>query len=120
MYLQHFKLKELPFTLTPNTEFYCELPSHQEALNVLKLSLRNGEGFIKIVGEVGTGKTLLCRNLLNQIEDECVTAYIPNPDMCPMDLRKALARELGLKPRSSVEQHDLLEQITKKLLSPNS
>ena len=67
MYLEHFKLNELPFSLTPNTSFYCDLPTHQEALNVLLLGLQQGEGFIKIIGEVGTGKTLLCRLLLNTL-----------------------------------------------------
>ena len=80
MYLEHFKLNELPFSLTPNTNFYCDLPTHQEALNVLLLGLAQGEGFIKIIGEVGTGKTMLCRLLLNTLDSRFFTAYIPNPD----------------------------------------
>lgn len=83
MYLYHFGLGELPFTLTPNTNFYLPLAPHDEALAVLSTALQTGEGFIKVVGEVGTGKTLLCRKLLNEIPEHFVTAYIPNPYLNP-------------------------------------
>lgn len=116
MYLEHFKFKKAPFTLTPNTEFFCELPTHQEALNVLLLSLAQGEGFIKIIGEVGTGKTLLCRILLNTLNDDYVTAYIPNPDQTPEGLRIAVAMELGLEVDNHWSQHQLLEAINHRLL----
>ena len=116
MYLEHFRLTKAPFTLTPNTEFFCELPTHQEALNVLLLSLSQGEGFIKIVGEVGTGKTLICRILLNSLKDEYVTAYIPNPDQTPDGLRFSVASELGVQPDENWTQYQLLEAINKRLL----
>lgn len=116
MYLEHFKFKELPFTLTPDVGFYCNLKGHQEALNVLLFCLRSGEGFIKIVGEVGSGKTLLCRKLLNSLSDEYVTAYIPNPDLSPIELRKALLRELGVDPKQLDDQHELLAAINNRLL----
>ena len=79
MYLEHFGLEQSPFTITPDTGFFFNQGSYQEALNVLLVALRSGEGFIKVTGEVGTGKTLLCRKLLNTLDDEFVTAYIPNP-----------------------------------------
>lgn len=116
MYLDYFKFSKPPFSLTPNTEFYCELPTHQEALNVLLLSLKHGEGFIKIVGEVGTGKTLLCRLLLNILDDSFVTAYIPNPDHSVESLRLALAAELGLKLDQNTPQQQLLDAINMQLL----
>ena len=97
MYLSHFGLRELPFTLTPNTQFYLGLDSHNEALAVLLTALTTGEGFIKIIGEVGTGKTLLCRKLLNEVPDNFVAAYIPNPDLKPDELRRAVAVELGVE-----------------------
>ncbi len=117
MYLNHFKLNELPFSLTPNTNFYCDLPTYQEALNVLLLGLKQGEGFIKITGEVGTGKTLLCRLLLNTLDESFVTAYIPNPDLSGDSLRLALAHELGLTVEKDLPQHMLLDLITKRLLA---
>lgn len=116
MYLDHFKMTKAPFTLTPNTDFFCELPTHQEALNVLLLSLAQGEGFIKIVGEVGTGKTLLCRILLNCLRDEYVTAYIPNPDQSADGLRFAVASELGVHPEENWTQYQLLDAINQRLL----
>ena len=64
MYLEHFGLRELPFSLTPDTSFFFACTSYQEALNTLLVAARNGEGFIKIVGEVGNGKTMLCRKFL--------------------------------------------------------
>lgn len=117
MYLEHFKLNELPFSLTPNTNFYCDLPTHQEALNVLILGLKQGEGFIKIIGEVGTGKTLLCRLLLNTLDEYFITAYIPNPDQNSHGLRMSLAFELGLNPSPDIPQHLLLDLITQCLLT---
>ena len=116
MYLEHFKFNELPFSLTPNTHFYCDLPTHQHALNVLRLGLEQGEGFIKIVGEVGTGKTLLCRLLLNTLDDRFVTAYIPNPDQTDHSFRASLAHELDLNPPADLPHYLLLDMITQRLL----
>lgn len=116
MYLQHFDLKEPPFTLTPDTEFFFNHGSHQEALNVLLVALQGGEGFIKVTGEVGTGKTILCRKLLNLVDDNVVTAYIPNPFLNPTALRMALAEELGIQFARNIGQHRLLQLITERLL----
>lgn len=117
MYLTHFGIKELPFGLTPNTQFFCGLSGHQDAFNVLLFSLKTGEGFIKITGEVGTGKTLLCRKLLSALPDNFETAYLPNPALDASSLRLAFAKELGLDLPSISNQSDVLEAITKKLLS---
>lgn len=117
MYLEHFNFSQFPFALTPNTGFYCDLEGHRAGLNVLFVSLRSGEGFIKIIGEVGTGKTLLCRKLLNSLNDEFVTAYIPNPELTPAGLRRAFANELGLKPQPHIDSQGLLELINQTLLN---
>lgn len=116
MYLEHFKLNELPFGLTPNTGFFCHLKGHEEALNVLLFSIRSGEGFIKIIGEVGSGKTLLCRKLLDSLGQDFFTAYIPNPDLNPIELRRAFARELGIDIVNLQDQHELLTIIYHRLL----
>ena len=120
MYLQHFGLSEPPFTLTPDTDFFFNHGSHQEALNVLLVALQGGEGFIKVTGEVGTGKTLICRQLLNLLDDNYVTAYIPNPFLNPTALRMALAEELGIEFARNIGQHRLLKLITGRLLELNS
>jgi MSHA biogenesis protein MshM len=117
MYLEYFKLKELPFTITPNIGFFCHLKGPQEALNTVLFSLRSGEGFIKIIGEVGAGKTLLCRKLLDSLDSDYVTAYIPNPDLNPTELRKAFARELNIDPGALQDQHELLTFINDRLLA---
>lgn len=109
-------MRELPFTLTPNTDFFLDLDGHHQALEVIRLALASGEGFIMITGEVGTGKTLLCRRLLNTIGDEFVTAYIPNPFLTPDGLLLALAEELGLEVDHEKGRHHVLGEINKKLM----
>lgn len=116
MYLKHFGLREFPFNLTPDTGFFFRYGSHQEAYNVLLVALRSGEGFIKLTGEVGTGKTLLCRLLLKTLGDEFVTAYIPNPSITPAALHMALADELGIIYTRNMGQHRLLKLISDRLI----
>ncbi len=120
MYLYHFGLTELPFTLTPNTNFFLALEPHEEALAVLMTALKTGEGFIKVVGEVGTGKTLLCRKLLNEIPEHFVTAYIPNPYLNPDELRRAVALELGVKQAQRMSAQLLTQRIQNRLLELHS
>ena len=117
MYLYHFGLTEYPFTLTPNTNFYLGLQSHNEAFAVLLTALKTGEGFIKVIGEVGTGKTLLCRKLLNEIPDHFVTAYIPNPYLKPDELRRAVAKELGITQALRMKEQLLTQRIQERLLT---
>ncbi len=117
MYLYHFGLTQLPFTLTPNTSFYLGLKPHTEAFAVLLTALKTGEGFIKVVGEVGTGKTLLCRKLLNEIPEHFVTAYIPNPYLNPDELRRAVASELGVKQAQRMSSQLLNQRIQERLLA---
>lgn len=119
MYLQHFGLRELPFSLTPNTHFFLNMASYHKAYNMLMVSLANSEGFIKIVGEVGTGKTMLCRKVLNTLEEDkenYVTAYIPNPVLSPKGLFLAFAEELNIEIDQDVGHHRLLKAITEKLV----
>jgi MSHA biogenesis protein MshM len=78
MYEQYYGLKEKPFSLTPDTDFFYRSVTHQEALNVLLVAIKSGDGFIKVTGEVGTGKTLLCRKLLDALDEQYNTVYIKN------------------------------------------
>lgn len=116
MYQQFFGLNDLPFTLTPNTHYFLNLPTHQEALNLIVVALENGDGFVKIVGEVGTGKTLLCRKVLNALDDDTVSAYIPNPYLSPDGFRMSFARELGVDLDQIKGSFDLLERINQRLI----
>lgn len=116
MYEAHFGLRELPFGITPDTSFFFGSPRSQEALNTLLVAARGGEGFIKITGEVGTGKTLLCRKFMATLGEDFITAYIPNPYLEPRTLMLALADELELSLDREVDQHQLLKTITHHLL----
>jgi MSHA biogenesis protein MshM len=116
MYQSHFGLQELPFGITPDTSFAYACASHQEALNTLLVAVKNGEGFIKITGEVGTGKTLLCRKFLATLDDTYASAYIPNPYLEPRTLLLALAEELGVNLAKESDQHHLLKGLTQALL----
>jgi MSHA biogenesis protein MshM len=116
MYKHHFGLRELPFGITPDTSFFFACSNYQQALNTLLIAARNGEGFIKITGEVGTGKTLLCRKFMATLDDSFVTAYIPNPYLEPRTLMLALADELEINPDREVDQYQLLKAINHRLL----
>jgi MSHA biogenesis protein MshM len=115
-YLRYFGLREPPFGITPDTSFFYAGRSTQEALNTLLVALTNGEGFIKITGDVGTGKTLLCRKLMATLGASWVSAYVPNPSFEPRTLLLALAEELSVKADRSADQHQLLKGIARTLL----
>lgn len=118
-YLSYFGLRELPFGITPDTHFFFAGRASQEALNTLLVAVGNGEGFVKVTGEVGTGKTLLCRKLLASLQSRYVSAYIPNPSFGPKSLLIALADELALPlapDLADIEPHRLLRAVTRALL----
>ena len=116
MYQRHFQLQHLPFGLTPDTRFFVPLQQHQDVLAVLKTALNAGEGFIKISGEVGSGKTLLCRMLLQQAEPDWQLAYLPDPCLTPLELRWALALELGLHYSGNIDPPQLLQLLQRQLM----
>jgi len=116
VYFEYFGLREAPFAITPDTGFAFSTASHQEALNTLLVALQCGEGFIKITGEVGTGKTLLCRKLLRTLGGEWVTAYLPNPCLNPDTLLLAVGEELGIADIEGLDQYHLLRRINMALL----
>lgn len=122
MYLEFFGLAERPFGITPDTGFIYSAAAHQEALNTLLIGLASGEGFIKITGEVGTGKTLLCRRFLASLGEQYVSVYIPNPSLAPLALLQAVAQELELEPGAGAaeqvgsNQFALIKHINTRLL----
>ncbi len=134
MYLKHFGLHEQPFGLTPDTSFFYACSSYQEALNTLLIAARNGEGFIKITGEVGNGKTLLCRKFIAALnpartpvtqgtedavakpDQRFMIAYIPNPYLEPRSLLMAMAEQFGVNVTNLTDQHQLLKALTLSLL----
>jgi len=114
---RHYGLSQMPFGLTPNTDFYVDLPSQRQAFEMLRYALSSGEGFIKVTGEVGTGKTMLCRRLLNQMDqDSVLTAYIPNPAVSAEGLWQAIAREFSLPLTSNPDTAEIRANIETFLL----
>jgi len=107
----HFGLNCAPFSLTPDTRFFYSHDSCRIALNTLAVAIHSGEGFTKITGEVGTGKTVLCRKLLGVLRENYTLAYIPTPFMEPLTLLAAIADELGMAYPENVSQHQLLRGL---------
>lgn len=118
MYARHFGLHEKPFSLTPDTSFFYNNKSHREALNTMLLALKHSEGFIKIVGEVGTGKTLLCRKLLSILgkHQHFITAYIPNPYLTPDELKWFVAEQIGVEYSQDMPAYQLINTLNKRLI----
>lgn len=96
MYLQHFKLSEPPFNLTPGTRFLYWTPGHRQALDHLLYGIRQRKGFIVLTGEVGSGKTTLCRHLLNELGPDHRTALVLNPMLSETQLLRLILMELGM------------------------
>lgn len=117
MYEHYFGLQESPFGLTPDTRFFVPASSHAQAFETLRVTLQNREGFIKLTGEVGTGKTLLCRCLLNDLSAHWVTTYIHNPNFSPAGLYRSILDDLGETVKGIQSSHRLLQRLNAVLLS---
>ena len=96
VYLDYYGLNESPFDITPNPRFLFYSPKHREAFNHLIYGIRERKGFVQLTGEVGAGKTTICRSLLEQLGPEFATALILNPVLDADGLMKAIAMEFGL------------------------
>ncbi len=112
MYLTHFGLRAPPFALTPDVGFLFASRGQREALEALAKAVERGEGIVKITGEVGAGKTLLCRRFLAGH----AAAYIPNPCLSPRSLLRAIARELQVPVVDVNSDYDILEALNRTLL----
>ena len=96
MYLSFFNLREHPFSLTPDPRFLFLSPQHEEALSHLLYGIQERKGFIEITGEVGTGKTILCRALLDRLDTTVSTALIFNSYLNELELLQAITHDFGL------------------------
>ncbi|HVU26121.1 MAG TPA: AAA family ATPase [Verrucomicrobiae bacterium] len=107
MYLEFYGLQRPPFDITPNPRFLFHSAKHREALNHLLYGIRERKGFVQLTGEVGAGKTTLCRALLEQLDPRFTTALILNPALSAEELVKSIALEFHLP----VNGFDRLETI---------
>lgn len=114
MYKDHFGLHESPFRITPHTGRFFTGAKRGAVLEALCYAICHDEGIIRVTGEVGTGKTMLCRMLLEQLPADVQTIYIANPSLSPQQLLEALADDLGLAPEADTT---LLRRIEKALIA---
>lgn len=113
MYLDHFGLEALPFHLTPDTELFLGLAPHYEAIQTVNAALEMGEGLIKVTGEVGTGKTMICRVMAKHFKPNIQLVFLPNPALDGDQLRVAVAKELGIE---HFDASSIVEDIQRRLI----
>lgn len=116
MYLDHFGLSRFPFTIAPDPDFLFPSTGHQEALAHLHYALSGHGGLICLTGEVGTGKTTLCRAFLSTEADDVKTAYIFNPQLSARELLQSLCDELGIEYDPEASQKALYARLNDALL----
>jgi MSHA biogenesis protein MshM len=117
MYYAHFGLKEPPFKITPNTEVFFTGGNRGAVLDALIYAINSGEGIIKVVGEVGSGKTMLCRMLQTMLPDKVESIYLANPSVAPEDVLHAIAFELQLKLPKNTDRLKVMQVLQKHLLA---
>ncbi len=115
MYEKFFNFREKPFKLVPNPAYLFLSKSHEETLAHLNYALAEGDGFVEIIGEVGTGKTTLCRAFLEGLDSDTVAAYIFNPRLGPRQLISAINDELGIKYDAN-NTKDLIDKLNSFLI----
>ena len=117
MYYPHFGLKEPPFKITPNTDFFFSGSNRGAVLDALVYAITNGEGIIKVVGEVGSGKTMLCRMLQTILPEKIESIYLANPSVAPEDVLHAIAFELQLKLPKNADRLKVMQALQTHLLA---
>ncbi len=113
--MDYFGLTEPPFDITPNPKFMFFSPKHREAYNHLMYGIRERKGFVQLTGEVGAGKTTLCRTILENLEERFSTALIFNPVMSADELIRAIAAEFSL-PVNGLDRLEVVSVINQFLL----
>ncbi len=117
MYQYYFGFKERPFQLVPNPAYLFLSRGHEEAMAHLTYATTDGDGFVAITGEVGTGKTTLCRAFIESLDDHCEVAYIFNPKLTAVELLQGICDEFGIVASDNTTTKDLIDLINRFLLS---
>src|SRR5215510_599498 len=98
LYLDHFALNEAPFRITPHTDFFFDGADRGATLEGLMYAILHDEGIVKVSGEIGSGKTTLCRVLMERLPAEVETVFLANPSYSRAEILHAIAEELGRAP----------------------
>ncbi|MBI5042462.1 MAG: AAA family ATPase [Nitrospirae bacterium] len=115
MYLKYFNLTEQPFNMTPDPRFFYFSKKHEDALSNLLFGISERKGFITITGEIGTGKTTLCRLLLNRLDKKVKTSLIFNPNLTTIELLQAINQDFGIESKS-ISKKELIDALNTFLL----
>ncbi|MDR0775694.1 MAG: AAA family ATPase [Azonexus sp.] len=115
LYLEHFGLREPPFRITPHTDYFFSGANRGPTLDALIYAITQDEGIVKVTGEVGSGKTMLCRMLLERLPANVDTLYLANPSLSRHDMLGALADELGLASEGKAP-HALMRAVQETLI----
>lgn len=115
MYKKFYNLKEKPFNITSDPSFLFLSKRHKEAFSHLIYGIEDRKGFLEITGEVGTGKTTLCRALLNKLDGNTKTAFVLNPDLSQLQLLQVIIEDFGLQVEKKSKMH-IFNQLNKFLL----
>ena len=116
MYEDYFGLERPPFKITPDTSLFYEGGKRGDILAALVYAIHRGEGIIKVVGEVGSGKTMLCRMLQLKLPDTVEIVYIANPSVSPEDILFVIAHELSLPVNKGDSKHEVMHLLQDYLL----
>ena len=116
MYEDYFGLERPPFKITPDTSLFYEGGKRGDILAALVYAIHRGEGIIKVVGEVGSGKTMLCRMLQLKLPDTVEIVYIANPSVSPEDILFVIAHELALPVNKGDSKHEVMHLLQDYLL----
>lgn len=116
MYYEHFGLNQAPFKITPNTDFFFGGGNRGPILEALIYAVTHGEGIIKVSGEVGSGKTMLCNMLMQRLPDNVETVYLANPSVSPAEILHAIAFELHLDIDRQATRLEVMQAVQAYLL----
>jgi len=117
IYLDFYNLTEAPFAITPDPEYLFYSTTHQNAINKLLYGINSRMGFLLLVGEVGTGKTTICRCLLDNLAARASTVYIINPSLSGAELIASILDDLGIDYPARASKKDLIDALNRFLLS---
>ncbi|MCA1562425.1 MAG: AAA family ATPase [Acidobacteria bacterium] len=125
MYEEYYGFVEKPFSLTPDPKYLYKSESHANAFDLLQYAIRRREGFVVITGDIGTGKTTLCRAILDQLDRKTFTALVLNPFLSEDDLLRLILQDFGVVSRAEIKRgrltgiskQELIDALNEFLLS---